>query len=121
MRKKTIRNGMRLILAALMIIIIVSFYLGGLGDFVFLSYESEARLYQLGIFVAAAMGGYGVVQSVFGFILPARQGDNGIRILPLIFLIVGLISLFFYLLAVSLTTPNVPDRERVRPGETITI
>ena len=121
MRKKTIRNGMRLVLAALMIIIVSSFYLDGVGDFLSLSYQSQVRYYQLGIFLAAAMGGYGVVLTAFGLILPARSGDFPVRVLPLLILIFCVIALFFYLLASSLETPRDPGRDRLRPGETITI
>jgi len=121
MRKRAIRNGMRLVLTALIIILIVSFYHGGVSDVLSLSYEAEMRLYRLGLFWAAAIGGYGVIQSAFGLILPSRQSDSGIRVMPSIFLIVGVVSLFFYLLAASFDAPHEPTRERLRPGETITI
>jgi nitrate/nitrite transporter NarK len=121
MRKRTIRNGMRLVLSALIIILVVSFYHGGLSDVFSLSYDAEMRFYRLGIFWAAAIGGYGVVQSAFGLILPSRQSDSGIRIMPMLFLIVGVVSLFFYLLAASFDAPHEPTRDRLRPGETITI
>lgn len=121
MRKRTIRNGMRLVLAALVIIIIASFYHDGLGDALSLSYDAEIRFYRVGIFWAAAMGGYGVVQSVFGLVLPARQSDRDVRVMPSLLLIIGIVSLFFYLLAASFDAPDDPSRDRLRPGETITI
>lgn len=113
---------MRLVLAALMIITVLSFYFGDIGDFLNLSYNSQMRVYQLGIFLAAVLGGYGVVLSVFGLILPARHSDHSVRILPLLFMILGAIALFFYLLVGFFTpTSERPGRDRVRPGETITI
>lgn len=121
MRKRTIRNGMRLVLAALIIIITTSFYHSVVSDVLSLSYEAEMRFYQLGIFLAAAMGGYGVVLSVFGLVLSAKQSDSGIRVMPSVFYIFALVSLFFYLLSVTVDSPNEPTRERLRPGETITI
>jgi hypothetical protein len=121
MRKKTIRNGMRLVLAALIIIIIASFYHSGVSDILSLSYDAEMRFYRLGIFWAAAIGSYGVVQSAFGLVLPAKQGDSVVRIMPSLFLIIGAVSLFFYLLAASFDASSEPTRERLRPGETITI
>lgn len=121
MRKRTIRSGMRLVLAALIVIIIISYYLGLLSDVVSLSYEAEMWCYSTGIFVAAALGGYGVVMSVFGLVLPARQIDSGVRVIPLLFLIIGVVSLFFYLFAASFDAPREPARNRLRPGETITI
>ena len=120
-RKKTLRSGMRLVLAALVIILITSFYHGGVSDVLSLSYEAEMRFYRLGIFLAAAMGGYGVVLSAFGLVLPARKFDSGVRVVPSLLLIIGAVSLFFYLLAASFNAPDVPSQDRLRPGETITI
>lgn len=119
MRKRTIRSGMRLVLAALLLIILTSFFHGGVADLLALSMGAEQRFYSLGIFWAAAMGGYGAVLTVFGFVLPARQRDAGIRLLPLFLLIMGVMMLFFYLFVSSFNAPV--KEERLRPGETITI
>lgn len=121
MRKRTIRNGMRLVLAALVLIIIVSFYLGRWGDLLDLSLAAEMRSYQAGIFLAAAMGGYGVMLAAFGLVLPSDRRDAGTRVMPVFFMILAAVSLFFYLLAASFDTPRTPRQERLRPGETITI
>ena len=121
MRKRTIRNGMRLVLAALVLIIITSFYHDSVSDILSLSIDGEMRFYQLGIFWAAAIGGYGVVLAAFGLILPGNQRDSGVRVMPAFFMIVAVVSLFFYLLTASFDAPAKPPRERLRPGETITI
>jgi hypothetical protein len=121
MRKRTIRNGMRLVLAALMLIIVASFFHEGVGGILSLSLDAEMRFYQLGIFWAAAIGGYGVVLAAFGLVLPGNQRDAGIRVMPLFLMIVAAVSFFFYLLAASFNAPSDSPRERLRPGETITI
>lgn len=121
MRKRTIHNGMRLVLAALITIMVSSFYLDTLGNFLSLSFEVQAKLYPIGIFIAAAMGGYGVVLSAFGLILPPRPSDSTIQLLPMFFLILAAISLFLYLLTSTLIFPHEPTYERLRPGESITI
>lgn len=121
MRKKTVRNGMRLVLAALILIILASFYLGGISEVLSLTFDAEMRFYRFGIFWAAAMGGYGVVLSAFGLVLPPKRSDQDVRLMPSIFLIIGVVSLFFYLLAASINAPTEPSRDRLRPGETITI
>lgn len=121
MRKRTIRNGMRLVLAALVLIIIASFYHDSVGEILSLSLDAEMRLYRLGIFWAAAMGGYGVVLAAFGLALPGTRSDSGVRVMPSFLMIVAVVSLFFYLLAASFDDPSKPPRERLRPGETITI
>ena len=121
MRKRTIRNGMRLVLAALVLIIVASFYHASLADLFSLSLEAESRIYRLGIFWAAAIGAYGVVLAAFGLVLPHEKRDESIRILPVFLLAAGLIALFFYLLAASFDVPPNPEQRRLRPGETITI
>lgn len=121
MRKRTIRTGMRLILVALFIIILVSFYHDSVSNAFSFSYAAEMRFYEIGIFLAAVLGGYGVVSSAIGLVLPAQYKDSGIRITPLLLLIFCGISFFFYLLVVSFGPPTEPVRERLRPGEAITI
>jgi hypothetical protein len=98
MRKRAIRNGLRMVLAAVLVIVVASFYHGSVSDFLSLSYNDEMRLYRFEIFIAAALGSYGVVLSVLGLVLSARQSDVGVRIIPSLFLIVCAVSLFFYLL-----------------------
>lgn len=119
MRKRTIRSGMRLVLAALLLIILTSFFHSGVADLLALSMDAEQRFYTMGIFWAAAIGGYGVVLAVFGFVLSARQRDAGVRLLPLFLLIGGVVLLFFYLFVTSFNAPV--QEQRLRPGETITI
>ncbi|OGU13391.1 MAG: hypothetical protein A2076_17205 [Geobacteraceae bacterium GWC2_53_11] len=120
MRKRTVRNGMRLVMAALILIILASFYHVQISDLFSLSMSAESRIYRLGIFWAAAIGGYGVVVAALGFALSPLKSDTQVRLLPLVFGISALIFFFFYLLSSSIDTP-ARDEQRVRPGETITI
>jgi drug/metabolite transporter (DMT)-like permease len=110
---------MRLVLAALLLIIVTSFFHGVVADLLSFSAGAEERFYNLGIFGAAAMGGYGVILTVFGFVLSAERQEARIRLLPLFFMIVGTMMLFFYLFASSFNEP--PREERLQPGDTITI
>ena len=121
MRKRTVRNGMRLVMTALILIVLVSFYNGQLSDLFSLSSGAESRIYRLGIFWAAAIGGYGVVVTVLGFVLSPLQYDAKVRLLPMVIGISVLIFLFFYLLSSSINAPARDEQRRVRPGETITI
>lgn len=121
MRKRSVRNGMRLVSAALLIIIIASFFLNNASDFFSFSSTAEMRFYELGIFGAAALGGYGVVLSALGLVLPARHADSSVRVLPTLFFIFSAVFLFFYLLTSSMNSPHDPTRDRLSPGETITI
>lgn len=119
MRKRTVRNGLRLIWAALILIVLASFYHVGIADLFSMSADAEMRLYRLGIFWAAAFGGYGVVLAAFGQVLPADSRDTNVRVLPIFFMVLATVVLFFYLLLSSFNEP--PRPERVRPGDTISI
>lgn len=121
MRKRTVRNGMRLILAALVMIVLASFYHVQWSDLFLLSPVAENRIYRLGMFWAAAIGGYGVVVTVFGFVLSPLKNDVQVRILPMFIAIAAMILFFFYLLSASIEDPARDEQRRVRPGETITI
>lgn len=121
MRKRTVRNGMRLVMAALILIIAASFYHAQISDLFSLSLSAESRIYRLGIFWAAAIGGYGVVVSALGFALSPLKNDTQVRLLPLLCGISALMVLFFYLLSSSIDAPAGNEQQRLRPGESITI
>ena len=121
MRKRTIRNGMRLIMAALILIVLASFYHIQLSDLFSMSSSAESRIYRLGIFWAAAIGGYGVVVTVLGFVLSPLKNDDKVRLLPILCGLSAMVFLFFYLLSSSIEAPVGDEQRRLRPGETITI
>lgn len=121
MRKRTVRNGMRLVMAALLLILLASFYHGQLSDLFSLSSAAESRLYRLGMFWAAAIGGYGVVVTALGFVLSPLKTDDKVRLLPAFITVSAMIVLFFYLLSSSINVPPGEEQRRLRPGETITI
>ena len=119
MRKRTIRSGMRLLLTALLLIILASFYHAGLANLFSLSPGSEQRYFGFGLFAAAALGGYAVVLAAFGLVLPSDPRDIRVRVLPVFILLVCAVALFFYLFLTSFSQP-VEDQP-LRPGATITI
>lgn len=112
---------MRLVMTALILIVLASFYHVQLSDLFSLSPAAESRIYRLGMFWAAAIGGYGVVVTVFGFVLSPLRNDTQVRLLPLFLSISVMILFFFYLLTSSINAPAVDEQRRLRPGETITI
>lgn len=121
MRKRTVRNGMRLVVAALILIILASFYHREIADFFLLSISEENRLYRLGIFWAAAIGGYGAVLTTLGFVLSPLKNDVQVRLLPLFLGISALVFLFFFLISSAIEAPFSDEQRRLHPGETITI
>jgi nitrate/nitrite transporter NarK len=112
---------MRLVLAALILIVLASFFHIQLSDVFSLSPVGESRVYRLGMFWAAAIGGYGVVVAAFGFVLSPQKNDAQVRLLPVFMGISILVFLFFFLSSSSLETPARDEQRRLRPGETITI
>lgn len=119
MRRRLVRNGLCFLLASLVLIILVSFFLGELASLLSLSVSSAQELYGKGIFGAAAIGGYGVVVTVLGLILSSDRHDNGIKIVPLFLMLICLIALFFYLLVSSFNSP--PYDQKQSPGTSILI
>ncbi len=92
-----------------------------MADLFSLQVAAEARIYRLGIFWAAAIGGYGVVVAALGCALSPQKNDAEVRLMPLFIGISVMVFLFFYLLSVSIDAPAGSEQRRLRPGETITI
>jgi len=120
-RKGTVRNGLRLVLVALVLIILTSFYHDQLSELFSLSQSAESRVYRFGIFCAAAIGSYGVVTAAFGCVLSPLKNDVHVRLVPVLLGISALIYFFFYLLTATFDAPARDEQRRLRPGETINI
>ena len=122
MRKRTVRNGIRLVIVAFVLIILASFFHAEIADFFSLPVASESRIYRNGMFWAAAIGGYGVVWMALGLVLsPIKYEVKVVRLLPSFLCLTALVFIFFYLLSSSIENPDKEEYRRLRPGETITI
>jgi len=119
MRRRLVRNGLRFLLASLVLIILVSFFHGELAAFFSLSVAAEQGLYGKVIFWAAAIGGYGVIVTVLGFVLSSDRRDAGVKIMPVFLWLICFVALFFYLLVSSFNTS--PMYQKQSPGTSITI
>lgn len=108
-------------MAALIVIVLASFYHVQLSDLFFMTPASEVHTYGLAMFWAAAIGGWGVVLTVLGFALSPRKDDPHVRIMPIFIGIITMIFLFFFLLSHSFDASDRNEQRRLRPGETITI
>jgi vacuolar-type H+-ATPase subunit I/STV1 len=84
-----------------------------------LSVSAGLGLYGKGIFWAAAIGGYGVIVTVLGFILSTDRRDAGIKIMPVFLYLIFFVALFFYLLVSSFNSPSIDQKQS--PGTSITI
>ena len=119
MRRRLVRNGLRFLLASLVLIVLISFFLGELVSFLSLFVNPGQGLYGKGIFWAAAIGGYGVVVTVLGLILSSDRRDAGIKIMPVLLWLICFVTLFFYLLVSSFNSPSIDQRQS--PGTSISI
>lgn len=111
MNKVTVRSGMRMLLAAMLLIL-----LAGLYNIVA---PGTTDLYGRAIFGASALGVLGVITAVAGLIRSPGRYDHKIKIFPLLLLIFAVIVFYFYLMTSLFSTPAI--HERLRPGDTITI
>jgi hypothetical protein len=112
---------LRLVVAALVLIVLTSFYHEQVSDLFSLSLSAESRVYRFCIFCAAAIGSYGVVTAAFGLVLSPLKNEAPVRLLPVLLGISALIYVFFYLLTASFDAPVRDEQRRLRPGESINI
>ena len=119
MKKRTVRAGLRCILAAMVLVLVSTHFHEIIAQLFLLDGFAEMRLVQLGLFWAAMVGGYGVVVMVLGLILRPEHREDGIALKPLVLFIGAALLVFIWLSFRSLSGPE-PVR-RLRPGETITI
>jgi hypothetical protein len=118
MRRRQVRNGLRIILISIVLIMLVSFFNSDLARLFSLPIQWQQRLYSEGIFWSAAIGGYGVIVTVLGFLISSDTRDRGIRLLPVITMLLLSVALFFYLLISSLNSAVI---EPQKPGTSISI
>jgi len=116
MRKTTVKTGLTVISAGIVIVTVVTFCHEWLAGLFFLSHESEMRLIVIGLFWGGLFGGLGAVITVTGFFRAA--GGREVRILPVLLFLAVAVILFFVLFYSTLEHSSPP---RLRPGETVTI
>ena len=115
MRSATIKTGLKLLIAAVCLLILASFYGEAVAGLLHLP---EIRFVSVSFFLGGMLGGGGVVVVIIGLLRSASPGGEG-RLLPTLLLLCAVILLFFLLLYRSLTVPE--EIPRLRPGETIVI
>jgi H+/Cl- antiporter ClcA len=117
MRRSTVRTGLDLIIAAVVLIIIATFYHEQIALLISLSPDSENRLIFLCLFLGGITGCTGITVAVFG-LLRSSGGPAGVNLVKPLVIIALLVLMFFFLLFSSF---NRPENPRLHPGETITI
>jgi hypothetical protein len=117
MRRSIVKSGLKLIIAAVALVILAAFFHDHVAALFFLSPGGETQFIFLGLFWGGVLGCSGIVVTIVG-LLRGPAGERAVNLLKPLVILAAFILLFVYLL---LTSFNQPERPQLRPGETITI
>jgi hypothetical protein len=117
MRKGTVKSGLKLLLAAFVPLILVTFYHEQIARLLILSPYNETMLVYLGFFWSGVSGCLGILVTLAGLVQSAGRGPE-VRLAPTVILL-AVALIFYFLLFYSSLTTNEPAK--LRPGESITI
>ena len=117
MRRSTVKSGLKLIIAAVVLVILAAFFHEQIADFLLLSPGGETQFIFLGLFWGGVSGFCGIAVAVVG-LLRTPGGEHAVSLLRPMAILAALVFLFMYLLFSSFSPP---ERPKLRPGETITI
>lgn len=119
MRRRTVRFGIHLIIAAVIVIAAVTFFHETLAGWFGFSPAEEERLVYQGFFWGGLSGGCGVTVTALGLVFGSeRAGDARIPLAPPLIVLGAVVFVFVLLFVASFRTYHIQD---LRPGETITI
>lgn len=117
MRKGTVKSGLNLLLAAVVPLILVTFYHEQIARLLILSTHNEIMLVYLGFFWGGVIGCLGIMVTVAGLALNAGKALE-VRLAPSVILLAAALIFYFFLFYASFTTT---EPAKLKPGETITI
>jgi hypothetical protein len=118
MRKRTVGTGLRLLVAAMVLLLIGTFFSQTISDIFFLSASGSLEFISLALFWGGILGGAAIITISVGLARSSIYNDRT-RLLPLVLLLFALIILFMILFYRTLISP--PATIPLRPGETIVI
>ena len=118
MRKRTVRKGLRLLAAAVTLLLLGTFYSQQLNTIFALPADGAMEFVRLALFWGGVLGGGAIIIISVGLVQRSR-GDENIRLFPAVILVLIMTALFFVLFYRSLTSP--PQEQPLRPGETLII
>lgn len=117
MRRNSIKGGLNLLIVAISLVILATFFHEQVADLLSLPPSGETRFIFLGLFLGGVCGCLGILITVAGLLRHPTTGRN-VPLVPTLIVLAATILLFFILLYSSF---NAPEPARLRPGETITI
>lgn len=119
MRKRTVRSGLKFMLAGVICVIIATFFPAQTADFLMLGIGGEVRLTFLGFFLGGVCGGCGVLVAAAGLV-QAGGNEREVRLVPTVVMLLSMVVLFFVLAYNSFTTTPA-DAPALQRGESINI
>jgi hypothetical protein len=118
MRAATVKAGLKMLIAAVSLLIIASFYHDPLSRALSLSTTASGQFVYLSFFWGGMLGGGGILVIIIGLLRTSVAGQR-VRLAPTLLTLLALVVFFFMLLYRSFTVPS--DSPTLRPGETIVI
>jgi hypothetical protein len=118
MRRSIVHKGIRLLIAAILLVIVASFYHETVADLLMLSPGGAVQFVYLALFWSGILGGLGIILVIAGLI-GTGAGEKPVRLGPVTIVLLVVIGIFFVLFYRSLFNPDTPPR--LRPGETVVI
>src|SRR5690242_7780159 len=110
LRKGTVKKGVKLLIAAVCLLIAASFYHDELAGILFLSPSDVQQLVYFSFFWGGILGGAGIMVVVTGLLRSAGREDALTRLAPTLWLLVVAVIIFFILLYRSFGTPQEPPQ-----------
>jgi len=119
MRKRTVRSGLKFMLAGIICVIVASFFPAQAADILLLGVGGEVRITFLGFFLGGVCGGCGVLVTATGLV-QAGGNDRSVRLFPTVAMLFTAVVLFFVLAYTSFTRP-LPEAPPLQRGQSISI
>lgn len=118
MRKRTVRSGLRLMTLSVILLLLGSLYAQQLDALFAVADVGAASFIGLAFFWSAILGTAAVLIIAFGLLQRSLSGEN-IRLLPALFILVVLITIFITLIYRYVSSP--PPEKPLQPGEMLII
>lgn len=118
MRKRTVRSGLRLLILAVTLLLLGTFYGQQINTLFAVAGDGAAEFVKLAFFWGAVLGAAAILMIAFGLLQRSIIGEK-VRILPALFFLLFLLAAFFTLFYRTVSAP--PQPQPLRPGETLLI
>ena len=118
MRKRTVRTGLRFMIASLLLLLLGTFYSHQVNALFSLPVEGAFEFVKLAFFWSGILGASGIVICIFGLIRRS-SGFEKFTLIPSFFILLFLLAVFCALFYRSLSLQ--PVNHPLKPGETLII